>query len=136
MSTHSKPLTGLLSWEPVDKLIERIKTIGPWYIHSPQEGMETFFVAEADEATAFLAERTEDVKSRERGAGWIFVHTPDNPSWIKIYDPYKCASCGTRTPKAWWEMKLEDPRDELPAKPVVRGRKSPLDWFKKIMKRG
>ncbi|PIV85672.1 MAG: hypothetical protein COW52_00990 [Nitrospirae bacterium CG17_big_fil_post_rev_8_21_14_2_50_50_9] len=132
MSNHSKPLTGLLSWEPVDELIERTRSIGPWYIHSPEKGMETLFVAEAGEASAFLAARIEDVKNRKQGAGWVYVHTPDTPSWIKIYDPYKCASCGTRSPKAWWEMALEDPRDGLPEKPPVREKKNLLDWFKEI----
>ena len=131
LSTKSKPLTGLLTWGPADELIERIKFIGPWYIHSPEKGMETLFVAEADEASAFLAARIQDVKNRKQGAGWIYVHTPDSPSWIKIYDPYKCASCGTRTPQAWWEMKLEDARKELSTETPVRERKSLLDWIKK-----
>ncbi|MEK6776368.1 MAG: hypothetical protein AABY87_05745 [bacterium] len=132
MSNRSKPLTGLLSWEPADELIERIRSIGPWYIHSPEKGMETLFVAEAGEASAFLAERIEDVKNRKQGAGWVYVHTPDAPSWIKIYDPYKCASCGTRSPKAWWEMALEDPREEQPQETPVGAGKSVLHWLKNM----
>ena len=130
MPNISKPLTGLLSWDPVEKLIERIKSVGPWYIHSPEKGMESLFVAGADEAVTFLSERVEDVKSRKQGAGWVYVYTPDAPSWIKIYDPYKCASCGTRSPKAWWEMKLEDPRENLPGEPATREKKSLLHWCK------
>ncbi len=132
MSNRSKQLTGLLSWKPADELIERISSIGPWYIHSPEEGMETLFVAEAWEAAAFLAARIDDVKNRKQGAGWIYVHTPDAPSWIKIYDPYKCASCGTRSPKAWWEMELEDPREKYPTEAPVPGRKSLLEWLKNL----
>ncbi len=82
MSTNFKPLTGLLSWEPADELTERIRSIGPCYIHSPEKGMETLFVTEAGEASAFLAARIEDVKNRKQGAGWVYVHTPDTPSWI------------------------------------------------------
>ncbi len=130
MSDHSKPLTGLLTWEPADKLVTRIRTRGPWYIHSPEKGMETLFAAEAVEASTFLAARIEDVKNRKRGAGWVYVHTPDNPSWIKIYDPYQCASCGTRSPKAWWEMKLDDPRGKPPTEAPVEGSKSLRHWLK------
>lgn len=130
MSNNSKPLTGLLSWEPADELIERIRAIGPWYIHSPEKGFKTLFVAEAGEAAAFLAARIEDVKDRKQGAGWVYVHTPDNPSWIKIYDPWKCASCGTRSPKAWWEMVLEDPREKHSTEAPVRGSKNLFDRLK------
>ena len=112
MSVGSKPLTGLLTWEPADRVVAGVRERGPWYIHSPERGLDTLFVAEAAEAAAFLEARIEDVKKRDMGAGWVYVHTPDQPSWVKIYDPYKCASCGTRSPKAWWEMRLDDPRED------------------------
>lgn len=39
----------------MDVLIERTKSIGTWYIHTPLKGMdESFFVAGGDEAAAFL----------------------------------------------------------------------------------
>jgi hypothetical protein len=131
MSNNSKPLTGLLSWERVDDLIQRIKSIGPWRIHSPLKGMEeSFFVAEGGEAAAFLTEWSEEIKTRGNGAGWVYVHTPDSPSWVKVYDPLKCASCGTRTSKPWWEMELEDPGKNLAIDPPVRKKKSILDWIR------
>jgi len=130
MSSHSKPLTGLLTWEPADELVKRVGTQGPWYIHSPEKGVETLFVAEAEEASTFLAAIIEEVKNRKRGAGWVYVHTPDRPSWIKIYDPYTCASCGTRSPKAWWEMKLEDPRETPLDEAQAPGKKSLLGRLK------
>ena len=129
MSNGSKPLTGLLSWEPAEELVEKIRSIGPWYIHSPEQGEESLFVAEPEEASAFLAARIEDVKGRGQGAGWVYVHTPERPSWIKIYDPWKCASCGTRTPKAWWEMTIQDAGESLPAEPSAAARKGLFHWL-------
>ncbi len=131
MSNNSKPLTGLLQWERVEELIENIRSLGPWYIHSPHQGMESLFVAGGGEAAAFLFERSEEIKTRQSGAGWIYVHTPDSPSWIKIYDPFKCgSSCSTTTPPAWWEMKLEDPREDIPPEPQIPEKKSLRSWFK------
>ncbi|OIP60726.1 MAG: hypothetical protein CO150_01480 [Nitrospirae bacterium CG_4_9_14_3_um_filter_53_35] len=118
MSNNSRPLTGLLTWERVDELIEKIKMIGPWYIHSPEKGMKSLFLSKGSEASLFLSDRSEEIKSRKHGAGWIYVHTPEAPSWIKIYDPMKCgSSCSMTTPKAWWEMTLMDPRESLPPEP-------------------
>ncbi len=112
--SESRPLTGLLSWERVDALIEKVRSAGPWYIHAPAEGLPSLFSAEGDDAADFLAARTEDLKARRSGAGWIYVHTPDAPQWIKIYDPAKCgSSCSTTTPAAWWEMEVSDPRERL-----------------------
>ncbi len=137
MPKNSKPLTGLLSWERVEELIERIRSIGPWHIHSPAKGMETLFVAGGDEASIFLTERADEIKTRKLGAGWVYVHTPDSPSWIKIYDPLKCgSSCSMTTPDAWWEMGLEDPREKLPAEPPVPEKKNILDWIREKKKVG
>ncbi len=131
MTKPSRPLTGLLNWERVDELIERIKPLGPWYIFSPTEGLESLFEAEGEEASRFLADRTEELKTRPHGPGWIYVHTPDAPSWIKIYDPCKCgSSCSVTTPPAWWEMELTDPRDQLAQNPPEEEKKSLLHFFK------
>jgi len=131
MTKPSRPLTGLLSWEKVDALIERIKPLGPWYIFSPMKGMESLFQAEGEEASRFLAARTDELKTRRHGPGWIYVHTPDAPSWIKIYDPCKCgSSCSVTTPPAWWEMELTDPRDPLPQDPPEDEKKPLLRFWK------
>ncbi|MDX1763744.1 MAG: hypothetical protein R3231_05435 [bacterium] len=111
MSEEPKALTGLLTWERVDVLVDKIKAIGPWYIHSPLKGMDSLFVVQGAEASEFLAGLTRELKARPHGAGWVYVHTPKSPSWVKIYDPAKCgSSCSTTTPPAWWEMALKDPR--------------------------
>ena len=116
MSDKPKALTGLLAWERVDVLVDKIRSIGPWYIHSPLQGMDSLFLAQGTEASEFLAQLTGELKTRPHGPGWVYVHTPDSPSWIKIYDPAKCgSSCSTTTPPAWWEMVLEDPRPKEPA---------------------
>ncbi len=131
--SDSRPLTGLLSWEGVDALIEKVRSIGPWYIHAPAEGLPSVFSAAGDDAAQFLLERTEELKSRQRGAGWIYVHTPDAPTWIKIYDPAKCgSSCSTSTPPAWWEMNVDDPRHRLADEAVPQRKASFLGrWQKK-----
>ena len=132
MTEMTKPLTGLLTWERVEELIIKIKSIGPWYIHSPLQGMDSLFTIEGSAASDFLTERSEEIKNRKHGAGWIYVHTPDSPSWIKIYDPMKCgSSCSMTTPDAWWEMTLEDPREEYPPDEPVQKKKGLVDWFKK-----
>lgn len=131
MSNHSKALTGLLTWERVETLIEKIKSLGPWHIHSPMQGMESLFAAGGEEAAAFLAERSEEIKARKHGAGWIYVHTPDDPSWIKIYDPMKCgSSCSMTTPDAWWEMELTDPLKRVPAEDPAPVKKGLFNWMK------
>jgi hypothetical protein len=131
MHQESRPLTGLLTWERVDKLIDDIQSIGPWYIHSPGNGLESLFVAQGEEAAAFLAERSSEIKARKHGAGWIYVHTPDTPLWIKIYDPMKCgSSCSMTTPDAWWEMELEDPRTKIPPENPAPREKGLFSWLK------
>jgi hypothetical protein len=132
MSNHTRPLTGLLSWEKVDELIERIKPLGPWYIFSPTEGIESLFQTNGEEAAKFLSERTEELKTRPHGPGWIYVHTPAAPSWIKIYDPCKCgSSCSMTTPPAWWEMELTDPRPRLePVSSEEEEKKTLFGWWK------
>jgi hypothetical protein len=115
MSDKPRALTGLLNWERVDEVIERIKTTGPWYIHSPMEGMNSLFMAEGGDASQFLAKLATELKTRPHGPGWVYVHNPESPSWIKIYDPSKCgSSCSVTTPPAWWEMELNDPRSNQP----------------------
>jgi len=132
MANPSRPLTGLLNWERVERLIERIRPLGPWYIFSPMEGADSLFEAGGEEASFFLAERTEELKRRPYGPGWIYVHTPDAPSWIKIYDPCKCgSSCSMTTPPAWWEMDLTDPVDRIaPVGSPVEEKKSFLHLLK------
>lgn len=95
------------------------------------EGMESLFQAEGEEASRFLAARTDELKTLPHGPGWIYVHTPDVPSWIKIYDPRKCgSSCSVTTPPAWWEMELADPRDSLLQDPPDDEKKSLLCFWK------
>jgi hypothetical protein len=111
MAHRSRSLTGLLHWQRVDDLVKQVKAMGPWYVHSPEQGNDSLMVLQGNQAGDFLAQRAEDIKTRRCGAGWIYVHTPKNPSWIKIYDPLKCgSSCSTTAPDAWWEMELNDPR--------------------------
>ncbi len=132
MAEPSRPLSGLLNWDRVDTLIERIQSIGPWYIFSPMKGAESLFEAGGGDAARFLADRTEDLKNLPHGPGWIYVYTPDTPSWIKIYDPRKCgSSCSMTTPPAWWEMDLTDPSPRIaPDDPLPQEKKSLLHLFK------
>ncbi len=128
---ENRVLTGLLTWERVDELIEKVRSLGPWYIHAPEQGKESLFTAEGDEAAFFLSERTRELKTRPHGPGWIYVHTPDSPSWIKIYDPCKCgSSCSMTTPKAWWEMELEDPSESLDRHTSREDPKNLRGWWK------
>jgi hypothetical protein len=131
MSTHSKALTGLLTWERVDELIGKIRSLGPWYIHSPADGMESLFTAGGSEAADFLTGRSEEIKARKHGAGWVYVHTPEAPSWIKIYDPMKCgSSCSMTTPNAWWEMDLEDPREKISCEEPAAEKGGLMSWLR------
>ncbi|NOY53173.1 MAG: hypothetical protein GXP58_06070 [Deltaproteobacteria bacterium] len=121
-----------MSWERVDELIKQIRSIGPWYIFSPAEGVDSLFEAGGEEASRFLVARTEELKARPYGPGWVYVHSPDAPSWIKIYDPCKCgSSCSITTPPAWWEMDLIDPADRIaPENSSMEEKKFLLHFFK------
>jgi hypothetical protein len=129
--------SGLLKWEQIDFLVERVKNSNKnWYYNYTQLDEPTVELS-AEEAGIFLKERSDEIRALDEVCGWFYVHTSDNPDTIKIYHPKMSggSSCSIITPPPWIVVSIEQPEDiaDLESyKPVIKkGKKGILKYFGK-----
>lgn len=126
--------TSMLRWPQLDKLWQTLREQDKdWYIYAvgeapPQEPVDgaqlDTFITEIDK----LLRREHD----EDYCGIVYVDKPEDPAFIKIYDPNNLGvSCGfsTNPPLPGWVLSLIQPLDLKTALPLPGNRRR---WWQKL----
>lgn len=119
------PFCGIISWEKLTALWSVVaRDPGGWYIYAVGEAVPTM-VAAPDALRRFLVEIDTVLRHehRESYCGIVYADNPDEPTFIKIFDPHNlgssCGSSGLVTLPGWLVTRMaperiDDPRP-LPA---------------------
>jgi len=89
--------TGLLHWPAVDALWPRLAaSTGPWYVYDLQSlPPATPLTAAGFAAFLPIAEALVNTRRDRSHSGAIYIDTPANPAFVKIFDPANMGtSCG------------------------------------------
>ena len=117
---------GLLKWEDFDALFARLAASGgDWFVFDPAGDAPAAPVADLAAALDEARACVEQVRKRSY-CGAVFADDIGNPSYIKVFDPYKmggvCGGSGDRVLPRWIFSRLRpDPLPLLPDQPAKKG---------------
>lgn len=135
MACYNAPLTGILRWPAWEALLDTLREMeDDWYVYCigeavPQHPMEpTRFLT-------FLSEIDQLLRNdhREDYLGIVYADNPQQPAFIKIYDPNNLgASCGSSGQRILpgWTLSRVPPIDLHAAFPPPGNRRR---WWQKIL---
>jgi len=118
--------SGVLKWEDFDALFDRLAASGgAWFVFDPSGDAPD---APLDDLAPVLEEArlcVEQVRNRSY-CGAVFADDPANPSFVKVFDPYKmggvCGGSGDRVLPRWIFSRLRpDPLPLLLDQPAKKG---------------
>jgi hypothetical protein len=129
-------LRNLLEWDDLDHLWQRLKahTDKRWYIYAVGEAPPTR-QSSANELERFIQEVDTLLRAEhhERYCGIVYVDRPEDPGFIKIYDPNNLGSvCGSSHGPATlpgWILSLSSPEDLEHALPQPGNRRR---WWQQL----
>ncbi|MBF0171254.1 MAG: hypothetical protein HQK87_09235 [Nitrospinae bacterium] len=109
-------LVGIMEKDGYDRLGPSLT--GRWFLVPFSDGDAGAHGADAADAAALLLRLADEVKGRNLMSAtypFTYVHTPDDPQMIKLYDPLACGSgCSSGSPMPWWVVSRVAPSaDEL-----------------------
>ncbi|HSO06522.1 MAG TPA: hypothetical protein VLW45_04755 [Pelomicrobium sp.] len=122
-----QPLTGVLTWDALTALWQRVAALDGWYLYTVGEDPPAA-PASPDGVAAFL--RTLDARLRAEHdrdeCGIVYADDLAAPSLIKVYDPKRLgAVCGPSrgpVPPGWILSRVPPERIDLPQPPRTRFR--------------
>ena len=119
-------LRGILRWPELDTVWQRLRqrNDGGWYIYTIGQ-LPPSAPASRDDFERFLVQVGQRLRDehKEDYCGIVYVDDPDEPSFLKIYDPGNlgmvCGSSGTPPPPGWTVSRVApDALDALALRPV------------------
>jgi hypothetical protein len=127
--------SGILRWPQLDTLWETVRKSndGQWYVYQVGEEPPTS-PCSAEELATFLT-RVDDLLRKEHAedyCGVVYVDNPDNPEFIKVFDPNNLGvSCGysDNPPLPGWIISRIPPIDLPNAMPPPQNRKR---WWRRL----
>jgi len=117
---------GLLKWDQFDALFDHLASAGgDWFVFDPAGDAPAAPMADLAAALAEARACVEQVRGRSY-CGAVFADDPQNPSFIKVFDPYKmggvCGGSGERVLPRWIVSRLKpDPLPVLRNPPAKKG---------------
>ncbi len=128
-------LRGLLAEDEYERLAQSLS--GPWFAVTIDNGAGRVEQIDDKSARARMLSMLGDVKSKNLLSAtfpYTYVHTPENPQMVKMYDPLQSSACGSSgKPVAWLVLsKVKPTPGELEAMaPEEKKKKS--GFLKKII---
>lgn len=124
-----------------DKYIELAESLsGSWFAITFENGGSKIEVIDEEGVKTRMLSMLDEVRSKNllnSTFPYTYVHTPDDPQMVKMYDPIKCGSgCGPYgAPPPWLVLsKVEPTMEELEAL-APKDEKKENGFFKKMIGR-
>lgn len=125
---------GVLQWEDLDILWEKLKADNCWYVYQIGE-LPPEKILSSDEFNHYVGKLDQLLREEhtERYCGIVYIDDKEKPSFIKIYDPCNlgssCGSSGAPPPLPGWTITKTKPSDLQVAFPIPAKRKR---WWQNI----
>lgn len=107
------PLRGIRSEEEYESLAKSLT--GMWSAIKFAGGENGILAVDGAKAGDMMIALRDEIKLKKLLSGAIpytYVHTPDSPKMIKLYDPLKCgSSCSAGSPEPWWIFSTVEPEE-------------------------
>lgn len=105
----AKVFSGLMEWSQVDALIDGMKSRPQWYLINPAEGISSAQKLPGEEGARRLSEMKAEMLRHHRESLYVFVHTRENPTIIKVFKHWE-NGCGESVDPHWM-FSLNDPKE-------------------------
>lgn len=135
LATYDGPLSGVLRWEQLDRLWERLRAdaAGGWYVYAVGEVPPTAPVS-ADQLLHFVEELDRLLRAdhHEDYCGIVYADDREHPGFIKVFDPHNLgAVCGSSAvpPLPGWILSKLPPVDLQVAFPPPGNRRR---WWQRL----
>ncbi|VAX16502.1 hypothetical protein MNBD_NITROSPINAE02-189 [hydrothermal vent metagenome] len=128
-------LRGLLAEDEYKKLAQSLT--GSWFAVTVDDGAGRVETIDDKAAAARMLSMLGDVKSKNLLSAtfpYTYVHTPENPQMVKMYDPLQSSACGSSgRPVAWLVLSKVKPTPEELEAMAPKEKKKESGFFKRIM---
>jgi len=136
MNKFQGRLVGILKWEQLDELWEKLQTekMDDWFIYHIGDTVPKD-ICPAKQFQTFIVEIDQLLRHdhQERYCGIVYVDDKNHPELIKIYDPnnlgHVCGSNGAPPPLPGWVLSKTRPVDLEAAMPPTGNRRK---WWQTI----
>ena len=106
-------LIGVMSEDEYDALAGSLD--GAWIAVDFSADEARVSSVSGEEAGKMMADMRDEIKARNMlnvTYPYTYVHTPEAPRMIKLYDPRRCGSgCSTSSPDPWWVFSTTPPAE-------------------------